>query len=310
MGLRVLSLVTNHRARFYKQQVDGLRTNGVAVRTLTVPGSPAGDESRSIPDYARLYLTALWASRNGYDLIHANYGLTAPPAVAQPWLPSVVSLWGSDLLGKYGRVGSLCARCADEVVVMSPQMAEALSTDSHVIPHGIDLDRFQPQPQSAAQRKLGWDPEVNHLLFPYPPTRTVKDYPRAERIVEAVDKRGGHPVELHSVSGVPHERVAVYMNAADVLLLTSTREGSPNSVKEALACNLPVVATDVGDVRERLTDVSPSAVSDDDEELISAVGDILSADTRSNGREIVADISHGRQVERLIRVYEEAVANS
>ena len=306
-GLRVLSLVTNHRARFYLQQLDSLRDRGVTVDVVTVPDGTDGAGSRDPFDYARFYATALWASRGDYDLVHANYGLSAPPALLQWFHPTVVSLWGSDLLGTYGAVGRLAARLADEVIVMSPEMAAELDGDAHVIAHGIDLDRFRPEPQAACRAELGWDPEAAHVLFPYPPDRPVKDYPRAERIVSAAADELDCEVELRTVSGVPHEEMSTYMNAADVLLLTSRREGSPNSVKEAMACRLPVVSADVGDVDERLDGVEPSAVHTDDSELAASVAEIIRRGERSNGREHIDEISQAAQVDRLVGVYQRAL---
>ena len=302
--LRVLSLVTNHRARFYRQQVDRLRQRGFDIEVLTVPDGDGG--GRRPRDYARFYVAALRASRGAYDLVHANYGLSAPPAVVQWFHPTVVSLWGSDLLGTYGPVGRLSARLADEVIVMSPEMAAELGGECHVIAHGIDRDRFRPEPQAACREALGWSPGAAHVLFPYPSTRDVKNYPRAERLAAAAEDRLSRPVELHTISGVDHEEMYQYMNAADVLLLTSRREGSPNSVKEAMACNLPVVATDVGDVADRLADVEPSAVHDDDDALVASLVDILHRGERSNGRESIDEISLAGQIDRLVGVYRRA----
>jgi len=242
-----------------------------------------------------------------YDVVHANYGLSAPPAVLQWYHPTVVSLWGSDLFGTYGAVGRWAARFADEVIVMSEEMAAELDDDCHVIAHGIDLERFRPEPQAACQAELGWNPEAAQVLFPYPADRSVKNYPRAERIVEAAAAEIDREVELQTVSGVPHEEMPTYMNAADVLLLTSHREGSPNSVKEAMACNLPVVSVDVGDVDERLAGVEPSAVHTDDSALTDCLVEIIQHGERSNGREQISEISLRRQIGRLVGVYRRAL---
>jgi glycosyltransferase involved in cell wall biosynthesis len=94
------------------------------------------------------------------------------------------------------------------------------------------------------------------------------------------------------------------MNAADVLLVTSRWEGSPNAVKEALACNLPVVATDVGDVRERLAGVSPSYVCQSDADLVTSLVDVLSDPRPSNGRTAANEVSLSRMGDRLQHVYE------
>jgi glycosyltransferase involved in cell wall biosynthesis len=109
------------------------------------------------------------------------------------------------------------------------------------------------------------------------------------------------------MSGVPHERVPWYMNAANAMLLTSTREGSPNTVKEALACNLPVVTTDVGDTAQRVEGVTHSTASNDDEVLVDALVAVLRSGERSNGREAVADLQLANQLDRIEAVYRQVV---
>ena len=305
--MRVLSLVTNEEARFYKQQVRGLRERGVEVDSMEIEGHRPEHtdnvEDRSPVDYARFYASAFRRSFGDYDLVHASYGLTAPPAVLQPNLPVVLTLWGSDVMGTVGPLTKLCARRADEVIVMSAEMAEELGRPCTILPHGIDADRFQPMDQAEARADLGWDGDRHQVLFPYGTDRPVKDYPRAERVVAAAEERLGEAIELQTITGVPHERMPVYLNAADALLLTSKREGSPNSVKEALACNLPVVATDVGDVALRLRDVDPSAVGRSDDDLVDGLVEVLSAGGRSNGRRVIDDLTLETQLDRLHSIY-------
>ena len=316
--MQVLNLVTNADSQFYKTQVSVLEDNGVDSTTLAVPGDHQygvaeedadGSASRSVLDYVKFYPPVLKRSFDSYDLIHANYGLTAPAALAQPNLPVVLSLWGSDLMGTYGSVSEFCANHCDAVIVMSEEMARELDCDCYVIPHGIDLDQFGPIPQREAQAEMGWDPDAHHVLFPYPKGREVKNYPRAERVVEMVRERMDRPVELQIASGIPHDLMPKLFNAADVLLLTSKREGSPNTVKEAMACNLPVVSTDVGDVRGRLEDVSHSHVATSDERLADAVEDVLRAGERSDGREAIRPLSTERMGERIQNVYEDVLEN-
>ncbi|MFC5970143.1 glycosyltransferase [Halomarina salina] len=306
--MKVLSLVTTERASFYQKQVELLRQSGIEVTTISPP-NPTDGGTRSVTDYLGLYPELLRRSFGSYDLVHANYGLTAPLALAQPKLPVVLSLWGSDLLGKYGSVSRFCARYCDAVVVMSEEMADALDQDCFVIPHGVDLDQFAPQSQREAQEVVGWDPRAYHVLFPYNPDRPVKDYPRAERVVAAVDDRFERPVVLHAVTGVDHEEVPTYMNAADSLLVTSTSEGSPNTIKEALACNVPIVSTDVGDVAERLRGVTPSAVCRTDDELTDELAAVLEADTRSNGRGAVEELSAQHATDQLRSIFESTVSD-
>jgi glycosyltransferase involved in cell wall biosynthesis len=311
--MRVLNVVTNEDSRFFEQQVEGLESLGVEQTTVSVPGAreyaDGETDGRGPVDYFRLLGSVLRRSFGDFDLVHANYGLTAPAAVLQPNLPVVVSLWGTDLMGKYGWVSKACAARADAVVVMSDEMAAELDRPCDVIPHGVDLDLFAPGPTGDARRELGWEADARQVLFPYPPARGVKNHDRAVRVVEAVSRRLDDAVRLQTVSGVPHDRMPTYMNAADALLVTSDREGSPNAVKEALACNLPVVSTDVGDVRERLDGVEPSAVRKTDDGLADALETVLAGGERSNGRAAAQEVGIEYTRDRLYSVYQRVLGD-
>lgn len=308
--MRVLSLVTTPEKSFYEGEVAALEAAGVDLTVVPVPGentaqstAAAGSDYRSPTDYLRHAATTFRRSFGDYDLVHASYGLTAPAALAQPNLPVVLTLWGSDLMGRFGPVTRWCARRSDAVIVMSEAMAEVLGRPCHVIPHGIDLSRFAPTPPGEARAELDWAEDARHVFFPYPRKRAVKDFPRAERVVARARERLDAPVELHVAEGIPYDRMPLHMNAADAMLLTSRREGMPNTVKEALACNLPVVSTDVGDVAAWLADVEPSAVADSDDALADALVDVLSRRERSDGREAVRHLDWPRVADRIVDVY-------
>ena len=309
----VLTLTTYADAPFMTQQQAALEERGVSFSTLPVAGEVAADVDRNPTDYLRTVPRVVREARTGdYDLIHAHYGLTGPMALAQRRLPVVLSLWGSDVHGPVAPVSRASAQFCDAVVVMSEEMAGALGVDCRVIPDGVDLERFTPEPQAQAKRRVGWDDDTDaaNVLFPYPPAREVKNHPRAERIVTVVDNLLERPVRLRTVHGVAHDAVADYMNAADALLLTSHSEGSPNSVKEALACNCPVVATDVGDVQERLAGVEPSHVASSDEALVRGLIDVIERDERSNGREAAREVSIDQTADRMLAIYEQVTAQT
>ena len=307
--LSVLHLVTAEEV-FFCQQIDVLERKGVDCTVVSVPGGAQIDgdmaDRRSVKEYLQYLPRVRRALRHGeFDLIHANYGLTAPYAVTQFRLPVVLTLWGSDVVGFDGLVTKACAWRCDAVTVRSEEMRELLGReDAHIVPSGVDLEKFRPIDRVDARERVGWKRDGHHVLFPYSPDYERKNYPLAKRVVERAKEDLGESIELHTISGVPHDEVPYYINAADAVLLTSRHEGSPNTVKEAMACNVPVVSTDVGDVRERLDGVEPSNVGTEESELVAGLVDALDSSVRSNGREVVREVSWGRIGDRLVDIYE------
>ena len=184
-----------------------------------------------------------------YDIIHAHYSLTAFAVSLAGRHPLVVSLAGSDVMGNTLLLPLTRAFCRyrwRRVIVKTAAMKNRLGAGNiTVIPNGVDTTLFAPSDRHEARQQLGL-PDRRIILFAADPSRKEKNYMLAE---EAVRRLGRKDTVLLPVSGVPHEQMPLWYNAADILLVTSLWEGSVNSVKEAMACNLAVVCTDVGDVR-------------------------------------------------------------
>ncbi|WP_368410336.1 glycosyltransferase [Halorussus vallis] len=301
--MRALQLTTTPRP-FFDQQVAALEARGVECSTLSVPRT--GEDGRVPTDYVR-YLPGVLrevGAGESYDLVHANYGLVAPYAVAAARLadvPLVVTFWGTDLMGPewLRRLGVACASAADAVILPSRAMADALDGDYTYVPFGVDTDLFRPIPKDEARERVGWPDEENVALFPYDPDRPEKDYERAKRVVSLANA----DARLRSISGVDYEEVPYYFNAADALLVTSERESGPMVVKEAAACNVPVVSTDVGFAADAVGDVTHSTVSDDDDALAAGL-DAAFGGGRSDGREVVSGLSVETMGDRLAGLYD------
>jgi len=234
---------------FVRQQAEQLRRFGHTVDVINILGF------RSRLNYLKAALDVLRTTRTTpYDVVHAHYGLTALPAWFRLGAPLVMTLHGSDVLGsRFERLCSrLMSRVADAVIVVSEEMRRLIS--GIVIPCGVDLDLFRPFDRDEARARLGWPSDKYLILFPFDPRRRVKRHDLARAAVDRLTEEG-LAAELITVFGVDNREMPWHYSAADAMILCSDREGSPTSIKEAMACDLPVVATDVGDVREILRGV-------------------------------------------------------
>lgn len=115
-----------------------------------------------------------------------------------------------------------------------------------VLPNGVNLDLFKPSSKATNQQKLGWDTTKQHILFPSDPSRPEKNF---DLLKAAYESLNDNTVILHYLKSIDHSDIPDYLNASDVIVLPSLWEGSPNSVKEAMACSRPIICTNIGDVK-------------------------------------------------------------
>lgn len=324
-GLRVLMLTsvwpTPERpelAPFVVRQVQFLRRAGVRVDVFPVNG-----RKRPGPYFAAWRKVRGLLARGQYDLVHAQWAQSALAALPCR-LPLIVTFRGSDVEGIPGAGGRRTAagvalqaiargvaRAASEAILVAERMARLLPRRQyHVIPSGIDLGLFQPSPQAEARSRLGLAPGRRYVLFAASPGNPVKRFDLAQAAMERLD--AASRADLIVASGIEPRRMPDYMNACDVLLLTSSHEGSPNVVKEALACNLPVVSTDVGDVAERIRGVEGCflCAGADPQTLAAALAEALGRRQRVAGRAAVDVLDEALLTRRVIGVYERALSAS
>jgi glycosyltransferase involved in cell wall biosynthesis len=199
------------------------------------------------------------------------------------------------------------AKRCDGVVAVAEHLLKALprgipSNQVQIIPCGIDLDLFQPIDHSICLEKLGWEKGNFHILFQNsgdPVKRPELAYAAVERL-----KSFGVKAELHELRNVPYEQVPVWLNASDVLLVTSYHEGSPTIVKEALACNLPIVSVAVGDVPQRIRGIEGCHISSSNAiDLAEKLHRVRMNTTRIDGRGAVQQISVDNSAAKLCQFY-------
>ncbi len=306
--LRVLA-VTNlwpegrsYRGIFVREQVEALRRLGHTIDVEVVA------QARGKLDYL-LAAPRIARIARGYDLVHFHYGLTALAAPLIKGVASVLSVYGSDANVPWQRrVTQLGKVHTDARLYVSPKLRSTMDDPSgHVIPMGVDLGLFRPIDRLSARGALGIRSDEPVVLFGADPANRVKGYDVFRAVLERLGAR-----EL-LLPGQERGEVPLKFAAADLLLFTSQRgaEGSPGVVKEAVAMGLPVVSVDVGDVRETLAGVKPSAVVEFGGDLVPALADrcahVLRAGTRSNGRETAARFDWDTVAHRVSKVYADVV---
>ena len=321
MSLRILVVTSEwpspehpHQVPFIVQQVRFLRERGLEVSVFAFRGG------KSPLNYlrARRELRRAHDLRD-YDLIHMHFGQSSL-LVYPVTTPTVVTFWGSDVHGivnhhgQYSRfsvilraVSRWASHKADAVIVVSARMKTLLGapTQARILPHGVDLTLFKPIPQRQARSRLGLTDHTQYILFAANENRPVKRIELAREAVTLVNTR--HPCELLTITNATHEDMPWWMNAADCLLLTSRHEGSPTVVKEALACGLPVVSVDVGDVAEQLAGISGCRIckSDSPNAVADALLDVFSARQRVRvDATLTRRLDEKSAIEALIELYQ------
>lgn len=282
------------RNGFLALQVESVRKLGTRCEVFVTQ-----EQGPGVRGYLRTALAIRRAvSRGQYDIVHAHYGLTGLSCLLAR-KPLIVTLHGSDIYGSVdigGRktlkgyiewlASRLAAWRADAVIAVSARMAALIPwAEPVVVPVGIDTDLFQPIDVIEARAQLGLDPHTRYILFAAGVDNPVKRYGLAQEAI-AIVKRRLPDIELVAVSGEHLERMPVWMSAANALLITSLYEGGPMIHREAMACNLPVVSVDVGDVALHVSGVAQShVVAADPVVLADALEAVINSGCRSDGRD-------------------------
>jgi teichuronic acid biosynthesis glycosyltransferase TuaC len=326
-GLRVLMITSEwasdpgHTAHFIARQVRFLRAAGVDVEVFHFRG--ARRPLRYLAAWARLRRRVV---RQRYDLIHAQFGQSGLLALPKR-LPLVVTFRGDDLFGILGRDGRptpagrllqwlsrRVARRADAAILVSEHLKQYLThpVAVHIVPSGLDLDLFRCIPREEARHHLGLPPGGRRILFVGDPADPRKRGDLARQAVALLNRTMA--AELVIGWRVPHDEMPFYMNACDALVFTSREEGSPNAVKEALACDLPVVSVAVADVPLRLQGIPGCEVCADDspETIAAALERTLRRDERSGGRgrEAARQLDERLLTDRVIGIYRSVLAGA
>ncbi len=288
-------------APFILEQAEALKVKGCEIDFFGLQG-------KGIQGYLR-NLSQLKRKINEWplDVIHAHYGLSGLFANLQKQVPVVTTYHGSDInepkVLPLSRVAMQLSVWNIFVSTKTLDIAQP-KRDFTLLPCGIDLSDLQLTEKSEARKKLGLEKGKRYILFAGAFDNQVKNAPLAK---EAVSRLKNDRVELLELKGYSREEVTLLMCAADAFLMTSFSEGSPQVVKEALACGCPIVSVDVGDVRERTKGVEGCFVTDSrhPQDLAELLQKALLFEGKTHGREkVIADKLDNESVaQQLIGIY-------
>ena len=288
---------------FVRSQFNSLQAEGLEMILFPVVGHGAKAYLKAARNLRKL------VKKEHPDVVHAHYSVCGYVATMSTLFlkPKVVV----SILGSFPRktkklriVKFFVNHLWDKTIVKSQRTADQMGMALPVIPSGVNLEQFTLIDQKEARKMVGFETDKKYVVWCSNPERSEKRFPLAKQSVDLLDNER---VELVPVFNRTHDDVVKYMCAADVLLLTSSMEGSPNVIKEAMTCNCPIVTTDVGDVRWVTDGVEGTFVADDDkpETIARLIEQALDFNARTKGRERIESVglSTTAIAEKIVKLY-------
>jgi len=299
------------------RQIESLRKLGLEMIVQDMRGLPILKYGPALPRMRHRL--------RDVDLVHAHFGYCGWIGRMQASKPLVISFMGDDLLGTPNgsgrttrfsrwmvRFNKRLARWGDEIIVKSQEMAEVIRpVHCHIVANGVDTEKFAPIAKEEARQRLGLDRQKKYLLFPGDPSNPRKGFALADAARKEAEHILGIAIEMFILWGKKPEDVPYCMNACDAMWMTSLIEGSPNVVKEAMACNVPVVGVDVGDVAMMFENVEGYTICRRDPlELGRAMSKVLSQSPDIGGRKRISDLGLGIEqvAKRILQIYWKALS--
>jgi glycosyltransferase involved in cell wall biosynthesis len=264
----------------------------------------------------------LYLKNNTFDIIHAHFGLSGIVAcLAKTKQKVIISFMGDDLLGIRNIKGNLLFKsyiiiflnkifakfCAAYSIVKSQRMVIKLFSDDRisVIPNGVDFDMFYPMEKEKVRLEYNIPISKKIILFAANPSRPEKNFLLAQKAYENINITDK---ELLIVYNVKQSELLKYYNLADVVILTSFHEGSPNVIKEAMACNVPIVSTDVGDVKEIISKTEGCYITYFDPiDVAKKLQKAIFYNKSTNGRRNIKHLESSQIAKKIINIYEQVL---
>ena len=305
--MKVLIVANNKPGQFspfVTEQVESLKRLGVEFDFFGVGGKGFNGYLSNLPSLKKKI------HEFKPDLLHAHYGLSGMLANLQRAVPVVTTYHGSDIHSKGLNLSmsKITARYSAYNIFVSPWLLELSGYHGEnkcVIPCGVDTTTFTPIERTEARKQLGWNENEQIVLFAGAFDNEVKNSPLAKEAVSLVSN-----TKLVELRGYTREQVSLLINAANCLLMTSHREGSPVVIKEALACGTPIVSVDVGDVKDVVSGANGCFISTyDANDVATKIQQALLFKGKTNGPQCIVDkgLSNEMVAKRILKIYQAVI---
>jgi len=310
--IRLLVVASGNRSSispFIQEQIVSIITLGLQVDKFLIKG-------KGLIGYIVNFFKLLKKiSQYQPNIIHAHYGFSGLLSVLQFKVPVIITFHGCDVNDKKERfISKLAAFFAKHVIFVEEGMVKKMNyfnkNNYAVIPCGINLNDFLPENKTVVRVRLNWSSEYYHVIFASAFDIPVKNAKLAQMVIDGFNL----PIIFHELKNLTRSEVRDYLNAGDFLLLTSIREGSPMVIKEALACNCPIVATDVGDIRKMISNIPGCFITsldpNDVKEKILEEIKFINSNQRIKGRAQIEkmNLSNNMIVERINEIYQKVLS--
>jgi glycosyltransferase involved in cell wall biosynthesis len=298
---------------FVKEQVESIQKLGIDCEVFFCNGQNKGFKKHIT------YVPKIWwkVLKGHYDIIHCHHVLSAILLCLTGWplFKKCIVSYQSRPEYEWGYKVLRVMKVLFNAIIVKFEPGELAHKKIHYLPNGCNQELFRPLDKNRCKEDLNLDQEKRYLLFmdSSKQGRQVKRVDRFNAIYDLLKKEYLYNnIETIILRSTPREMTPIYMNACDLYLMTSDIEGSPNSVKECMCCNTPVVSTPVGNVREMIGDIPGTYVANsfDEKELAQLCDKVLKEKEPFNGRDQFLAKGYGMATvaEKIKNLYKEVLS--
>ena len=304
--MRILIIASGNSLQlspFVKEQAESLIKQGLSIDFFLIKG-------KGLFGYLKNYFLLIKKIRyEEYDLIHAHYGLSGLLATMQISIPVIITFHGSDVNMKKNYIFSrIASRLSTANIFVHQSLSKKLKiyrNPPNIIPCGYDNNLFYPIPKDKAREILKWEKSKRYIVFSSSFENKIKNVQLAWSAISDINN-----CDLIELKGYGKEQINLILNASDILLVTSLSETGPIIVKEALACNCPIISTNVGDVQRLTRNVQNCYISSyNPEDIKKRINLVLMKNKRTNGEQAIKNFNLEKIAYKVIEVYKNVLIN-